>query len=146
MKKTKKPHYQVTAGLIRHEGKLLITKRPKGSHLAGFWEFPGGKQEGDETLEACLRREVREELGIEIKVQGHLLSVNHEYQQKIVSLHFFRCRLVDGEPEPLQCEELRWVYPGELDLYRFPPPDKNIIDLMKNSGGSPSRSFLVSLR
>ena len=123
----------MTAGLIRQEGKLLITKRPAGSHLAGFWEFPGGKQEEGETLEACLQREVREELGIEIIPDGCLLSIDHEYQQHIVSLHFFRCHLMSGNPQPLECEELRWVCPRELDLYRFPPPDKSIIDLLKNS-------------
>ncbi|MFC1823977.1 8-oxo-dGTP diphosphatase MutT [Thermodesulfobacteriota bacterium] len=132
MKKNNKPHFQVTAGLIWQEGKLLITKRPVGSHLAGFWEFPGGKQEEGETLKACLQREVREELGVEILAQGRLLSIDHEYQHQVISLHFFQCCLKSGKPQPLECEELRWVYPRELDLYRFPPPDKSIIDLLKN--------------
>ncbi len=83
-----KPHYQVAAGLIWRDGKLLITKRPLGRHLAGLWEFPGGKQEGDESLEGCVEREIREELGVEIRAQKHFLTVHYEYETSIIKSYF----------------------------------------------------------
>lgn len=120
----------VTAGLIRKEGKLLITRRPKGSHLAGLWEFPGGKQEPGETLEICMEREIREELGMDVRVKKLLLTVHHEYDTKAVDLHFFECETMKGSPKALDGQELRWVAPSDLKRYDFPPPDKRIVDLL----------------
>jgi mutator protein MutT len=118
-----KPHFHVTAGLLWKDGKLLITKRPQGSHLAGFWEFPGGKQEPNESLERCLEREIKEELGIAVKVQRHLLQVDHEYENKSISLHLFHCSVISGEPRPLGCDGIKWVLPEDLSEYPLPPPD-----------------------
>ena len=126
-KKNDKPHYHVTAGLIWREGKILITKRPEGSHLAGFWEFPGGKQEAGESLEQCLEREIREELGLVIKATELLFEVDHEYDMKSISLHLFRCSRLTGEPRALGCPEMRWVNAQDLDQYKFPPPDVQMI-------------------
>ena len=130
-KKTKKPHYQVTAGLLWHEGKLLITSRPKGRHLAGFWEFPGGKQEEGETLKKCLEREIREELGIEVLAGKHLMTVDHEYENRIISLHLFQCTPLEGQIRPLEGQKIRWVDPKDLEDYRFPPPDYEFIGFLK---------------
>ncbi|RLB33702.1 MAG: 8-oxo-dGTP diphosphatase MutT [Deltaproteobacteria bacterium] len=129
-KNSSKRHFNVAAGIIWKGGKLLITKRPEGGHLSGFWEFPGGKQEGNESLTQCLEREIREELGISIKPSRLLLTVNHEYGSKQVSLHFFECSLLSGQPQVLQCAEIRWVRPEELHLYHMPPPDQKIIPLL----------------
>ena len=90
---------KVAAGLICHEGRYLIARRNPGVHLAGFWEFPGGKCESGETLEACLRRELFEELGIRIDVPIPFQAVRHEYAEKIVELHFFHCRIEVGHAE-----------------------------------------------
>jgi 8-oxo-dGTP diphosphatase len=122
----------VTAAIIRQEGKILITERPKGTHLEGLWEFPGGKREADESLEGCIIREIREELGIQITPNKLLLTVTHEYASKIVELHTFLCTLVNGIPEPLEGQKMRWVDPDELSLYNFPPPDQKIIDILCN--------------
>jgi len=123
-----KPHYEVTAGLIRKDGKLLIAKRPKGVHLEGFWEFPGGKQEKGEGLKECLEREISEELGIEARVVEPLMTVNHEYADKRISLHVFNCIWVRGEPLALQCQEVRWVDDDELSNLTFPRPDIKVIE------------------
>ncbi len=125
-----KPSLHVTAALIRDKGKLLISKRAKGSHLEDYWEFPGGKLENGETLEQCLEREVEEELGFRIRAEKALLSVSHEYKDRVVILHFFSCEYISGEPRPIQCQEIKWVAPGELSAYRFPPADKKMIALL----------------
>ena len=125
-----KPHIHVTAGLIWQDGKLLITKRPEGSHLAGLWEFPGGKREDGESLEECLEREISEELGMDIKAGRLLISLNHEYESKEVTLHLFNCQSLKGIPQAIECEEFRWVSHEELKNYTFPPPDKKIIELL----------------
>lgn len=126
-----KPHYHVTAGLIWRDGLLLITKRPPGTDLAGFWEFPGGKLEPRETLEACLEREIQEELDLGVRAAGHFMSVRHEYASKRITLHVFHCTYVKGRLRPMEGQEYRWVSPKDLDHASFPPPDRAIIEALK---------------
>lgn len=130
--KPQKPHFHVAAGLIRKDGRILITKRPRGSHLAGCWEFPGGKQEKNETLEKCLEREIQEELGVTIRAGELLFTTEYEYENKTISLHLFSCLELQERPRPLEGQETRWVSPRELDDYPFPPPDLEIIRFLKN--------------
>jgi len=127
---------EVAAGLVQREGRYLIARRGPGVHLAGFWEFPGGKREADETLEACLRRELSEELGIQIDVPIPFQVVRHEYAGKIVELHFFHCRIEAGQATAIDCAEIRWVWPHELGDFEFPPADRPIIEALRreNSG------------
>ena len=122
---------QVAAGLIEKDRRYLITKRPAGVHLAGFWEFPGGKRETGESLEQCLLRELKEELGIDITPGSPFHIIRHEYPEKLVELHFFRCTIRRGEPQALGCEEWRWVAPEVLANYDFPPADRPIIDMLQ---------------
>lgn len=129
-KRTHKPHFHVTAGLIWQDGLLLITKRPEGSHLAGLWEFPGGKQKTHEDLIRCLKREIKEELGIDIQPDEHLFTVQHEYESKRISLHVFNCTTLKGKPKPLEGQEIRWISPKDLKKYPFPPPDLKIIEYL----------------
>jgi 8-oxo-dGTP diphosphatase len=130
-----KPHHHVTAGVIQRDGRTLITRRPEGGHLAGYWEFPGGKQEGGETLEACLMREIHEELGIQVHPSEHLLTEAYEYETKRVTLHFFACAIPeDQEPRAIEGQEIRWATPEDLLLLRFPPPDLRLIALLQNPG------------
>jgi 8-oxo-dGTP diphosphatase len=90
----------VLAAVIEREGRVLVTRRLEGSHLSGYWEFPGGKCDPDETHEACLARELREELGVEARIGPELLVTEHAYPEKTVRLHFRRCE-IDREPRPL---------------------------------------------
>lgn len=125
---------QVAAGLILHEGRYLIARRKADTHLGGLWEFPGGKCEPGESLEACLRRELREELGIAITDPVQFRVIRHEYSGQTVELHFFRCAISRGPVRALECEEVRWVTPKEMAPYEFPPADRPVIEALRRSG------------
>lgn len=118
---------EVAAGLIVREGRYLITRRKAGVHLGGLWEFPGGKREAGESLEECLHRELWEELNIRIDVPVPFRIVRHDYPEKTVELHFFRCRIEAGDAIALDCAELRWVYPHEMASFEFPSADRTVI-------------------
>ena len=118
---------EVSAGLIFHKGKLLITQRHAGAHLGGLWEFPGGKREAGETFEQCLVRELREELGVETEVGELFEDVTHAYSGKTVQLKFFLCRLLRGEPRAIDCAAVQWVTRDELEKYEFPAADEQLL-------------------
>jgi 8-oxo-dGTP diphosphatase len=124
---------EVAAGLIAREGRYLIARRKAGMHLAGMWEFPGGKREPEETLQQCLKRELFEELSVTIDEPIPFQIIRHDYGEKVVELHFFRCAIESGEPHPVDCAELRWVYPHELDRFEFPSADRPIIHSLQRS-------------
>ncbi|MFM8550843.1 MAG: (deoxy)nucleoside triphosphate pyrophosphohydrolase [Nitrospiraceae bacterium] len=129
---------QVAAGLIMQDGLYLIARRKAGSHLGGLWEFPGGKQEAGESLEDCLRRELREELGIEITQPLLYRTFRHDYSDKSVELHFFRCSIGAGQARALDCEEFRWVAPEELSLFECPAADRSLIEELSVVSHQPS--------
>jgi mutator protein MutT len=118
---------EVSAGLIFRAGKMLITQRQAGSHLGGLWEFPGGKREAGESFAQCLIRELREELGVEIRVGELYEEVTHAYPEKTVHLQFLFCELMAREPQPLGCAALKWVERSELTKHRFPAADARLI-------------------
>jgi mutator protein MutT len=122
----------VAAGLVFRDGKLLITKRYDDAHLGGLWEFPGGKREPNETFEQCLVRELREELGIEVKVGELVESVTHEYAEKTVHLKFFVCEWHKNEPRALGCSECKWVRAEELKEHDFPAADARLLHRLQN--------------
>jgi 8-oxo-dGTP diphosphatase len=124
---------EVAAGLVFREGKLLISRRAEGSHLSGFWEFPGGKREPNESFEECLRRELREELGIEVEVRQLIQSLTHEYPEKTVHLKFFHCDWLGNEPRALQCAAFKWVTREELGQHHFPPADNRLLESLTGS-------------
>ena len=125
---------QVAAALVLHEGRYLLTRRKADVHLGGLWEFPGGKREPGESLEECLRRELREELGIEITEPVPFQVIRHAYPEKTVELHFFRCSIKDGQPRPLGCEALQWVPPEELARVPLPPADRPLVEVLQGKG------------
>jgi len=161
---------EVSAALIFRDGKLLITRRHKDSHLGGLWEFPGGKREPGETFEQCLVREIREELGVEITVGELFEEISHVYDstpsppnskwqvasgkwqektagtrrkslspvtrypslKKSVHLKFFLCRLISGEPRPVDCAAVKWIGKPELDEHEFPAADARLLEKLKS--------------
>jgi 8-oxo-dGTP diphosphatase len=119
---------EVAAGLIRDaQGRYLITQRRRGSHLAGLWEFPGGKLEEGETPVAGLRRELTEELSATFAVGELVHTVRWEYPDRAVVLHFFDCRLESGLIRPTENQAMEWVAPERLADYDFPPADRELI-------------------
>lgn len=117
----------VAAAVVIESGQVLLTQRAEGQHLAGLWEFPGGKVEDGESPEEALVRECREECGIGIDV-GQILDVTfHRYREKNVVLLFYRCSRVSGEVRHLQVADHAWVDPKALDRYELPPADEQVI-------------------
>ena len=125
------PHIDVTAGIIWKKNKFLITLRPPRGLLGGLWEFPGGKLEAGEDLAACLRREIREELGIRIDIGPRLISVKHAYTHFRITLHVFECAYAGGSFRLHGCDDYRWISPGQLDRYAFPGADRKVIQILK---------------
>ena len=122
----------VTAAVIERDGAFLVTRRLKGTHLEGAWEFPGGKCEPGEPLDACLWRELREELAVRSVVGAEIFSVAHEYGDRRIELHFFACTLID-EPVPQLGQDMQWVPRERLRDLEFPPADDELIVLLSQS-------------
>ena len=128
------PHKQIGVAVIRNgQDQILIDRRRQEGLLGGLWEFPGGKIEPGETMQDCIRREIREELGIEIEVGDHLITVDHAYTHFRVTLNVYHCRRLSGEPQPLECDQVRWVTLDEIDQYPFPKANTKIIEALKQS-------------
>ncbi len=121
------PRLEVSAALLFRAGRLLIAQRRQGDHLGGLWEFPGGKIEPGETPESCLRRELEEELGVQVAVGPLVAEVSHDYPGRRVHLRFHRCRLLEGEPAPLLCQAIAWIAPCDLERFEFPAADAALI-------------------
>jgi mutator protein MutT len=124
---------EVSAGLVFRQGRLLITQRYADAHLGGLWEFPGGKREPHETFEACLIRELLEELGIQVEVGPLIQSLTHSYPEKTVHLKFFQCAWKANEPQPLGCPAFAWVGPTDLSRYAFPAADAQLLERLMHS-------------
>ena len=114
----------VTAAVIARDGRVLLCRRPQGKHHAGLWEFPGGKTEPGETLEACVARECREELGADVRVLGAFMDVTHAYPDLTVHLTLYESRIASGEVHRLEHSDIRWITPEEIDEYDFCPADQ----------------------
>ncbi len=116
----------VTAAVIERDGTFLLTTRPEGTHLAGYWEFPGGKCEPDETPERCLERELREELDVQGDVLREMYRTQYRYPERFLELRFFSCA-ISGTPRPMQGQQVRWVPREELASLKFPPADEEFV-------------------
>jgi A/G-specific adenine glycosylase len=125
------PHYTVVAGVIRNaRGQILIDKRPATGMLAGLWEFPGGKVEAGETLEAALAREVMEEVGLTVEI-GDLLDVTeHAYSHFRITMHTFACTRIAGRTRAIECDAVKWVRAAELADYPFPKANHAVLKLL----------------
>jgi mutator protein MutT len=125
----------VVAAVIEDGHRFLVTRRQPGVHLAGMWEFPGGKIDPEESHSAALKRELREEIGVEVDVGDLMYETTHAYPDVTVALYFYRCRLLRGDPRPLLGQELRWVPRAELPALGFPPADTELIERLVRSDG-----------
>jgi 8-oxo-dGTP diphosphatase len=123
---------KVTAAVIEHDGKILIAKRKPGDRLAGKWEFPGGKIEPGETPEECLRRELREELGVETEVGEFLGAFVHKYEDFTIELLAYRVARISGEYRLHDHEAIDWIAPSEADAYDFAAADLPIVARLRD--------------
>jgi mutator protein MutT len=121
----------VTAAVLIREGRVLAARRPAGTARGGLWELPGGKVEPGETRQACLARELREELGIEVEVGPPLASVTHDYADLRVHLHAFRCRWISGTLAPAEHDRIRWLAPAELASVSWSAADRPIVEQLR---------------
>jgi A/G-specific adenine glycosylase len=128
------PHKTIGVAVIWNEqGQILIDRRRAQGLLGGLWEFPGGKIEFGETIEECIKREIKEELGIEIEVGDRLISIDHAYSHFRVTLTVHHCRYLTGIPRPLECDEIRWVTLDEIDQFPFPKANSQIIAALRQA-------------
>ena len=125
---------EVVAAVIEDDDRFLLTRRQAGVHLAGMWEFPGGKIDAGETDRGALARELREELDVDVEVGDRMFQTRHAYADRTVELSFYRCSLRSA-PQPQLGQEMRWVRRSELALLGFPPADTEFIAMLTRAGG-----------
>jgi len=121
----------VLAAVIEQEGRFLLTRRLDHTHLAGLWEFPGGKCEPGESHEACLRRELAEELGVDAHIGDEIIETEHAYPERTVRLHFRRATIL-GTPQALLGQQMQWVTRDELGSLDLPEADRALIEILRS--------------
>lgn len=128
------PHKTIGVAVIWNEQQqILIDRRRPDGLLGGLWEFPGGKIEPGETIEECIKREILEELAIDIEVGDRLITIDHAYSHFRVTLTVHHCRHLSGVPQPLECDEIRWVTLEEIDQFPFPKANTQIIAALRQA-------------
>ena len=122
------------AALIDAEGRVLLAERPAGKHLAGTWEFPGGKVHAGETPEAALIRELREELGIDVHESclAPFTFASHTYAEFHLLMPLYVCRKWQGIATPQEGQRLKWVRPAQFADYKMPPADKPLVAMLRD--------------
>lgn len=122
---------EVVAGIIKNGEKIFATQRGYGE-FKGFWEFPGGKIEANETRKQALARELKEELAIDVKVENFLCTINYDYPTFHLTMHCFYCSIVKGELTLLEHQSAKWLKVNELDSVKWLPADIKVIEILKN--------------
>ena len=123
---------RVVAAVLRDEhGRVLIAQRPAGKHMAGYWEFPGGKIAPGESSEQALKRELAEELGVSLRRCHPLLQLRHDYADRVVELEVFAVDDYGGEPSGLEAQALKWVAAAELGSEALLPADRPIVEALE---------------
>lgn len=139
VKKKPVPHYDIGIGVVWKKNKILIDQRKDEGLLGGLWEFPGGKIAKNEKPQACVKREIKEELAVNVKVNNLLIIVKHAYSHFKITLHVYECDYVSGRPKAVECAAWKWVSLDQLDDYTFPAANHKIIaELNKKHQGNQS--------
>lgn len=132
-KKAKVPHITVGAAVtVNRKGEVLIAQRRQDDMLGGLWEFPGGKQEPGETIQECIARELKEELGINTEIGGFVLTVKHAYSHFTMTMHVYRSTIISGRPRPIHCADYAWVKVGDLGRYAWSKADLQVVEKLQN--------------
>ncbi len=124
----------VTAAVIVDSGRVLVAQRPPGGRHPGEWEFPGGKIEPGETARECVARELKEEMGVALRVGRRLAVIRHSYPDLEVELAAFECEIIDGAPTDIECSAHRWVTPAELARMDMLPCDRVLARALFGAG------------
>ena len=125
---------EVVAALLCRGDRFLICQRPAHKKRGLLWEFVGGKRENGESKEDALVRECREELGIEVNVGAVFMQLTHTYPDITISLTLFRGEIIQGDPQLLEHEDLRWITVEEIPRYAFCPADEEILNRLTEDG------------
>ncbi len=145
-KKAKVPHYQIAVGLIvNKDNELLISLRKNDAMLGGLWEFPGGKKEDGESLKDAAKRELDEELGVEVSVFDEFMNLKHAYSHFKITLHAYWCRIDNGKPTPKSSQKLKWVSLEAIDEFPFPNANKTLIKNLQELKNKNLTLFLSEL-
>ncbi|GAA5523036.1 adenine DNA glycosylase [Fodinibius salicampi] len=132
-KKKKRPHHQIGVGIIMNkEEEVLIALRPNDAMLGGLWEFPGGKQNEDEEMPDTVRRELKEELDVDVAVKKPFMKLDHAYSHFKITMHAYLCEIQKGTPKPKSSQEVRWISIDELDDYPFPKANRKLTEKLMN--------------
>ncbi len=123
------PHYHIAVGLIRKGNRILIGKRKESQMLGGLWEFPGGKQQEKESLEATVLREIKEETNLNVKLEKKITTVKHAYTHFKITLHAYECAYISGSASPNTTDEIRWVPITQLKKFPFPKANNKILQI-----------------
>ncbi|WP_022853028.1 (deoxy)nucleoside triphosphate pyrophosphohydrolase [Thermodesulfatator atlanticus] len=127
-------HFPVVAAFLKIDGKILLTKRPLNKKRGGLWEFPGGKLEAEESLSEALVREIKEELGLEIRPGEVLLSIDYDYPDVAIRLFLFSCDICAGEPHPLEGQKIGLFSPEDIERLLLAPADRLVWEKLKEKG------------
>ncbi len=141
-----RPRTDVAIAIIVRCGMVLVCQRREGGSFAGYWEFPGGKREPAETVIGCLRREVMEELGLQVAPLYALGTIDHDYPRGRIRLHPYVCVTDDATPRLLACQDAKWIDPADLKRYRFPPANDTLLDEAVAYLTRPDAGVLISDR
>lgn len=129
----KRPHHQIGVGIIFNEDEeVLIALRQEDAMLGGLWEFPGGKKEDDEEMEATVKRELKEELGVKVSIRKPFMKLDHAYSHFKITMHAYLCDLESGIPKPNSSQEVRWISIDELEDYPFPKANRKLTEKLMN--------------
>jgi mutator protein MutT len=122
--------------IIRRQRQFLIAQRNQADTFGSYWEFPGGKRHAGETFEQCIEREIKEELGIQVRPERKFMELKRQVNDKIIWLNFYLCSHLSGEPKALECQRFMWADVTELKNFHFPPANEFVInDLVKQFAG-----------
>ena len=132
-KKLKRPHYNVAVGIVYKQNKLLITKRPTNILLGGLWEFPGGKIKKGETIKECIKRELYEEVGIQVEPMRYITTIKHQYSHFTVTIGAYLCEHLHGKPKPIECVDFKWINYNQIKEFPFPKANHKLFQFIKES-------------
>ena len=128
----KLPHHNIGVGIVWNKNKLLITKRKKNQLLGGLWEFPGGKVKNNESIKNCIKREIKEELDIQVSVKSYITKVKHQYSHFKITLYVYNCTFISGELKCVEVDDWKWINTSEFDKYPFPKANHHIFPKLQN--------------